>query len=184
VIADVQPSFVPTDMRWVDARVSARWQYDYSYAWKTLMQRGVIVAGGSDSPIEHCNPLVGLYDAMFRRHREDPTSVFRPTECLTWSEALSIYTSGGAYAAGCEGVLGSVQAGFAADIVFLDAAVLANPDLLRTTKPLWVMVGGEIVFSSAATPDQPLAAVPMSGPFVPGKNGLRKLTPFRCLCCK
>ena len=33
VIANVQPSFVPTDMRWVQERLSVC-QQQYSYAWK------------------------------------------------------------------------------------------------------------------------------------------------------
>ena len=35
VIANVQPSFVPTDMRWVQQRLT-REQQQYSYAWKVL----------------------------------------------------------------------------------------------------------------------------------------------------
>ena len=33
VIANVQPSFVPTDMRWVQKRLTPS-QQKYSYAWK------------------------------------------------------------------------------------------------------------------------------------------------------
>ena len=33
VIANVQPSFVPTDMKWVQQRLSIA-QQQYSYAWK------------------------------------------------------------------------------------------------------------------------------------------------------
>lgn len=51
VIANVQPSFVPTDMKWVQDRLSPS-ALAFSYAWKTLLLSGVVVAGGSDSPIE------------------------------------------------------------------------------------------------------------------------------------
>ena len=44
VVANVQPSFVPTDMRWVEARVESRRRRAYSYCWKTLLWAGVVVA--------------------------------------------------------------------------------------------------------------------------------------------
>ena len=38
------------------------------------MRSGVWCAGGSDAPIESCNPWTGIYDAMFRRQRENAKS--------------------------------------------------------------------------------------------------------------
>ena len=56
------------------------------------------VAGGSDAPIESPNPFTGMYDAMFRSdsHRQKAlqSSVFKPEECLSFSQALWIYTVG------------------------------------------------------------------------------------------
>eukprot|EP00603_Paraphysomonas_imperforata_P000486 CAMPEP_0114436556 /NCGR_PEP_ID=MMETSP0103-20121206/13524_1 /TAXON_ID=37642 ORGANISM="Paraphysomonas imperforata, Strain PA2" /NCGR_SAMPLE_ID=MMETSP0103 /ASSEMBLY_ACC=CAM_ASM_000201 /LENGTH=987 /DNA_ID=CAMNT_0001606851 /DNA_START=116 /DNA_END=3077 /DNA_ORIENTATION=+ len=96
VIANVQPSFVPTDMKWVTDRVSAthmRWAYPWKtllqtgvivaggecgalvYNWKTLLQTGVIVAGGSDAPIETCCPFTGMHDAILRQARAPPCLV-------------------------------------------------------------------------------------------------------------
>mmetsp|Transcript_7346 Transcript_7346/g.12205 ORF Transcript_7346/g.12205 Transcript_7346/m.12205 type:complete len:795 (-) Transcript_7346:73-2457(-) len=162
VIANIQPSFVPTDMKWVRERIS-KVQINYSYVWKTLMNytastnqtagfstggdaedpknntinndnddngggtssgRGLHVAGGSDAPIESCNPFTGIHDAMFRsnRHRQsnsdsnadsnisndEDSSVFLPQERLTFSQALWLYTIGGAFAAGVEHRLGQL----------------------------------------------------------------------------
>jgi hypothetical protein len=235
VIANVQPSFIPTDMRWVQQRLSPV-QLQYSYAWKvrimlisptqvqtvqlprpllysllppiqTLLDRGVCVAGGSDAPIETCSPLVGMFDAIHRQARSPPASVeasrssdlegstacsepdvFRPEESLSFSEALWIYTVGAAYAAGCESFLGSLEVNFAADFVVLDASVLQDNFLLRTTKPKMVVVGGQVLFSEenfltslteSEYPKTTESAVPlcgaaaMGGPYVPGKNGKR-----------
>lgn len=109
VVANIQPPFVPTDMKWVRARLGAQ-QLQYSYAWKTLLMHSstaaaedsniLVVAGGSDSPIEHPNPFTGIYDAIFRtnKHRlqsgEEEEIVFQPHECLTFSQALWTYTIG------------------------------------------------------------------------------------------
>ena len=48
IVANIQPSFVPTDMRWVQDRLSKEKQR-FSYAWRSLMYKGVVVAGGSDA---------------------------------------------------------------------------------------------------------------------------------------
>jgi predicted amidohydrolase YtcJ len=42
VVANVQPSFVPTDMRWVQQRLTPA-QQQYSYAWKVLTDLILIV---------------------------------------------------------------------------------------------------------------------------------------------
>jgi len=58
VIADIQPQFTVTDSRWAQARLPAT-LLPYAYAWKTLLEQGVHLAGGSDSPIELASPFFG-----------------------------------------------------------------------------------------------------------------------------
>ena len=59
VVADVQPSFVPTDARFVFERINAS-IHPWSYAWRTMMAEGVHVAGGSDAPVEPPRPFLGM----------------------------------------------------------------------------------------------------------------------------
>lgn len=76
---------------------------------QTLMAAGVYCAGGSDAPIEDCDPLIGIYDAMVRQPHAckpkaqgeakgegggDDGEVFLPHESLTFAEALWLYTIG------------------------------------------------------------------------------------------
>jgi hypothetical protein len=137
-------------MRWVESRLSAE-KMPFSYAWKTLMKEGIHVAGGSDAPIEHPSPLRGIFDAIYRsntrrKQKAEETKVFRSEECLSFSEALWIYTYEGAYAAGYEDILGEVKPGRVADLLILDKAVLSDPERLHDLKPMTVFVGGEIEF--------------------------------------
>jgi hypothetical protein len=111
VVANVQPSFVKTDAQWVRKRIHPS-SWPFAYCWKTLLERGVVVAGGSDAPVEHCSPLRGIHDAMSRDE-------FRPEEALTFAEALAIYTLNGAYAAGLEARQGAIAVGMDADFVVL-----------------------------------------------------------------
>jgi len=187
VVADVQPSFVPTDMRWVSERISPAKQL-YSYAWKTLMEHGVVVAGGSDAPIESPDPFSGMYDAMYRESRDAPTRgkpgsspdtahQFQPQEALNFSQALWTYTLGAAYAAGAEDWLGRVQAGYAADLVLVDPRVASDCRRLFGCRPQLVFVGGRVLYDAAAAGEGTGAeADAMRGDFVPGKAG--------CACCR
>jgi predicted amidohydrolase YtcJ len=190
VIANVQPSFVPTDMRWVQNRLTDH-QQRYSYAWKTLMKEGVIVAGGSDAPIETCSPLVGLHDAIFRASREDPPKVFGIEERLSFAEALWTYTIGAAITSNTETVMGKLEKGFVADFIVVDPAVCREDghSLLKVVKPSMVVVGGKVVYSTTQTSSSSSSSSFSSssssmktspGPFVPGKGG--KFRGFRCAC--
>lgn len=178
-IANVQPSFVPTDMKWVQNRLSLDHQ-KYSYAWKTLLEHGIVVAGGSDAPIESASPLIGLYDAI---HRRNNTEVFRPTECLSFAEALWTYTVGGAIAGNCENILGNLKVGYIADMVVLDAAVLEDHSLLSSTTPIMTIVNGEVISDSGSHID---SGSKLEGPYIPGKNGLnlsrRQVGHLSCAC--
>ena len=187
-IANIQPSFVPTDMAWVQRRLSPD-HLQFAYVWKKLLYTpGIVVAGGSDAPIETAAPLVGIYDAMFRKAR-DSSDVFKREECLTFSEALWLYTIGGAYACGMEHLLGRIEVGYAADLTFVLPDILTNPELLRSEDTVRrVFVGGKLVFDANMKNSNPAAGdVTLGGPFMPGKNGSRRVRHQflgKCLCCE
>lgn len=189
-IANIQPSFVPTDMRWVLDRLQGE-QLRYSYCWRTLMQAGVVVAGGSDAPIESPNPFEGIYDAIFRESRDsptraphtpstspsisniptpDPAHIFHPHETLTFSQALWMYTVNAAYATNTEHCLGRIQRSFAADLVLVDREIEHNWRLLLGCRPLMVFVGGHVVEGVGGEGNL------MQGDYIPGKAG--------CPCCR
>jgi hypothetical protein len=128
------------------------------------------VAGGSDAPIETPNPFTGMFDAIFRSdaHRRTRTDqggdVLHPEQCLTFSQALWMYTignahslssfevfftefvtfSGGAYASETENKLGQISPGFIGDLVLVDPAILDDPQRLLGYKPDLVLIGGRI----------------------------------------
>eukprot|EP00510_Aplanochytrium_minuta_P003757 CAMPEP_0184008710 /NCGR_PEP_ID=MMETSP0954-20121128/2141_1 /TAXON_ID=627963 /ORGANISM="Aplanochytrium sp, Strain PBS07" /LENGTH=307 /DNA_ID=CAMNT_0026287883 /DNA_START=3 /DNA_END=923 /DNA_ORIENTATION=- len=138
-IADVQPSFVPTDTAWVEKRLKPE-QIKWSYCWQTLIKRGVHVAGSSDAPIESCSPLKGMYDAIYRpkthvvAENDDGNACFLEEEKLTFWQALNLYTLGANYCSKTENVRGRIEVGYDADFVVLDKDVAANPRLLRTAE--------------------------------------------------
>ncbi|TYZ60260.1 hypothetical protein PybrP1_008491 [[Pythium] brassicae (nom. inval.)] len=170
VIGNIQPSFTITDASFARKRL-AEPTLAYAYCWKTMLARGIVCAGGSDAPIETCNPLQGIYDAVYRHKPGQPQDAFLPREALTFEQALTIYTKNGAFAAMEEARLGQLAPGFQADFVVLqrdvtqDHAALLDPDVVRS-----VYVGGRRTFAF----DQAAAADPrfdFSQSSLPGKNG-------------
>ncbi|HHV93895.1 MAG TPA: amidohydrolase [Firmicutes bacterium] len=133
IVADIQPIFVPTDLHFADERIGKNRQV-YAYAWKTMAQMGIRTAGGSDCPVESCNPLWGIHAAITRQDRQGhPPGGWRPEECLTPMEALALFTAGSAYAAQEEAVKGSLSPGKLADFVVLpkDPTQSAPQELLN-----------------------------------------------------
>lgn len=141
IIASIQPSFIITDGAWVDVRLGIESERrKYSYAWKTLIDAGIHVSGGSDAPVESNNPLLGMYSAIFREVNNG--KIWREEERLTFAEALLIYSKGAAYAAKEEGRLGDLAAGFEADFIVLKEDVINNPELLKKATVQQVYISG------------------------------------------
>ena len=94
---------------------------EYNYAWKTFIDEGFHCAGGSDAPIEPVNPLLGIHAAVTRRKPfgEDQT-IYDEKECLSLFDALSLYTTGSAYAIGQEGARGKIAPGYVADFTVFE----------------------------------------------------------------
>jgi predicted amidohydrolase YtcJ len=139
LIACVQPHFIISDFwaadRLGDAR--ARWTYPF----KTLVSEGLIVASGSDCPVEPINPLVGIWAAVARKSF--------PEERLSIAEALKTYTVNGAYASFDEDKKGIIEVDKLADLTVLsdDLSTMA-PDEIRNLAVEMTIVNGKIVYSS------------------------------------
>lgn len=126
-ILDIQPSFVTSDFPWVLDRVGDA-KGLHLYAWQTLLRSGIPCAGGSDAPIESVSPLLGIYAAVTRMKPGDaPKTVYGPDERLSMYEAISLYTTGSAYAAGHELDRGRIQPGYAADFTVLERDPFGEP---------------------------------------------------------
>lgn len=146
IIANIQPQFVTTDSQWVEKRLGkSSNRLKYSYAWKTLIDSHVHVAGGSDSPIELPNPLYGLYAAIFRKNPKN--EIWKPEEQLTFEEAINLYTKGSAYATKRESELGQLKSGFLADFIVLNHNISVNLEQIPTTEIIEVWVDGIKRFS-------------------------------------
>lgn len=151
LILDLQPGFLASDFPWVIERVGLE-NMEYNYAWKTLIDSGISCAGGSDSPIEPANPLLGIHAAVTRtKWGDDEKVVYIPEEKLTVFEAVSLYTKGSAYAACHENDRGLIAPGFLADFTVLEQDIFEiETSEIPSIDTAMTIVGEEIVFNRTA----------------------------------
>jgi len=149
VVADVQPKFVTTDMRWAERRVGPE-RAKTTYAWRTLKEAGVPLAFGSDAPVEPIEPFLGVYAAVTRRDMGGyPRGGWLPEQKLSVYEALRGFALGGAYAEFADKQRGTLEPGKLADLVVLDRDPFECPDdELRDIRPVMTIVGGEVVYNA------------------------------------
>jgi len=147
LIADIQPRFVASDFPWVLERVGPQ-RTDYLYAWKKLIDAGVVCAGGSDAPIEPLNPLLGIHAAVTRRRPDSdlPAEGYLPGERLSLEQALKLFTEGSALAAAESNERGMLQEGFAADFTVLDRDLAQGEKALIEAQTLMTVVNGRIAY--------------------------------------
>ncbi len=150
VIASMQPSHLLTDMNWAEQRIGPE-RAKYAYAWRSLLDRGVTLAFGTDFPVESINPFRGLYAAVTRQN-EAGTQTFQPQEKISIKEAIYAYTQAPAFAEFREHVVGRLEPGFFADLVVLDRdPTSSSPMDLLHTRVLRTVVNGETVYTAPGT---------------------------------
>ncbi len=148
VIASMQTTHATSDMPWVPARIGGERTQEGAYVWQRLMRTGVVIANGSDFPVEEPNPMLGFYAGITRQAPSgEPAGGWLPDERLSREETLKSFTWNAAYAAHAEKDLGSLEVGKLADLVILDRNVMTvEPKAILSTRVLFTITGGEVVY--------------------------------------
>jgi hypothetical protein len=151
VLPMMQPTHCTSDMPWVEERLGTQ-RLAGAYAWRSLMDKGSIVPGGSDFPVESPNPIWGFYAAITRQDRAGrPEGGWHPEQRMTRLEALKSFTIWGAYAGFQEKVKGSIEPGKWADLTVLSEDIMKvdTPRILEATVDMTI-VAGSVVYHSLA----------------------------------
>jgi predicted amidohydrolase YtcJ len=147
VIASMQPSHLLTDMNWAESRLGPK-RAEHSYGWADFLRHGVVLAFGTDYPVEPVTPFRGIYAAL-TRESEDGKKSYYPAEKLDIEQAIAAYTTGAAFAEFAEKQKGKLASGMLADFVVLDRDITAAlPPKILETKVLRTVVGGKTVYEA------------------------------------
>jgi hypothetical protein len=147
VIASMQPSHAIGDLHFAPARLGDA-RLDGAYAWRSLLDAGAVIAGGSDAPVERGEPLIEFYAAVARRDLKGFAGPdWRMDERSTRAEALAMFTSAPAYASFQEQDLGTIEAGKKADFTVFSKDIMTVPEAeILTARPVMTIVDGEVVW--------------------------------------
>lgn len=149
IIPSMQPTHCTSDMRWIADRIGES-RCSFAYAWRSLLDSGVRIPGGSDAPVESVAPLPGIYAAVTRQDRAGrPAGGWHPEQRASREEALRMFTIDAAYAAFEEDVKGSLAAGKLADMVVLSKNIMTIPaPEILDTKVEMTILGGKVVYEN------------------------------------
>jgi len=149
VIPSMQPTHQTSDMGWAETRVGPQ-RIRGAYAWRSLLNTGVIIPSGTDFPVEEVNPLLTFHAAVTRQDPNNlPPGGWYPEQKMTREEALQSMTIWAAYAGFQESVLGSLTPGKFADFVVLDRDIMRIPDTeILGTRVVSTWIGGKRVYEA------------------------------------
>jgi predicted amidohydrolase YtcJ len=139
IIASCQPQFINSEYKWLEKRIGKE-RCKYTYAMKSILDKGVVLISGSDAPIEDPDPMLGLH-ALVNRNG------FVPEQCITMEEALKTYTINAAYGAFEENLKGSIEIGKLADLVILNKNPFeVSKNKIKEIEVLETIIRGKTVF--------------------------------------
>lgn len=141
VIASMQPTHATSDMPWAEARLGPE-RIRGAYAWRSLLDSGARIAGGSDFPVEKVSPLLGMHAAVNRTDESGkPEGGWNAEQSMELEEAIDAFTYEAAYASFVDGHRGRLKSGFVADITIYDRKLTG--DSLRKTRVARTIIGGK-----------------------------------------
>jgi predicted amidohydrolase YtcJ len=148
VLPSMQPTHCTSDMRWAPERLGPE-RLEGAYAWRSVLDTGTIIAGGSDFPVEDPNPFHGIHAAITRRPLTGDDPGWQAHQRMTREEAMRAFTVWNAYASGREADLGSLEPGKRADLVVLDDDPFScAEDRVKDITPVATLVGGQCAWGA------------------------------------
>lgn len=167
VVASMQPYHAIDDGRWAQKMLGPE-RIRTSYAWRSLLDQGAVLAFGSDWPVAPLDPLMGIYAATTRRTLDGRNpGGWVPEQRITVAQAVHAYTVGSAFAEHQEAVKGSIEPGKLADLAVLtDDIFHIEPVLIEKTRVYMTVFDGTVIYQqdnkSAATTDYKQLQTPMA----------------------
>lgn len=133
-----------------------------------IREMGIPLAAGTDANRANTyNPWVGVHWLISGRTLGG-AALNGKHNLLDRTEALRLYTSGGAWVSSEESHKGTLEAGRLADLVVLSADYFNIPeDAIKELESVMTVVGGKVVYASGAYASLSPAAPPMAQDWLP-----------------
>ena len=147
IIASMQPSHAIGDLHFAPSRLGMQ-RVGNGYVWRNLIDLGVVVAGGSDAPVEIGNPRIEFYAAVARKDLDGfYDKGWHLEQAVTREEALKMFTIWPAFAAFQEDVNGTIEVGKLADLTIFSKDIMKVPEEeILEAQVVMTIVNGKIVF--------------------------------------
>jgi predicted amidohydrolase YtcJ len=147
ILAAMQPAFLPAFFfRDGVERYEAflgRPRLRMIHPYRTMLSHGIVLAGGSDSPVTRIDPLSGIEAAATHPHSEERLQV---------TDAIKMFTVNGARFGFEEDQKGSIETGKAADLVVLsEDPCLVPPERIGKISVEMTLVDGKVAFKGKHT---------------------------------
>jgi predicted amidohydrolase YtcJ len=148
VVASMQPYHEADDGRWCEKRIGPE-RAKGTYAFRSLLESGAVLAFGSDWTVAPLNPLEGIQAAVTRQTLDGKhPNGWLPEEKISLDEAIHAYTVGSAYAEFAERVKGTITPGKLADLVILDRDIYkSGPTEINNARVVLTAMGGNVIYA-------------------------------------
>jgi predicted amidohydrolase YtcJ len=114
-------------------------------AW---IDEGIMVGGGTDSPVTPYYPFPCLWTSITRRSELRGTQMGTKQK-ITRKEAIKMYTINSAFLSFEENIKGSLEQGKLADMIVIDRDILTCPeDDIKGTKVLTTYLDGKVIYEA------------------------------------
>lgn len=139
LILSCQPTFLHNEKDYVEKRIGKE-RCKYLHPFRSIFDHKIILAAGSDCPVENPDVVRGLH-AMVNRGANTSN------ESLSIKEALTSYTLNGAIASFQENIKGSIEEGKIADFVIMNKNPLKIPkEKIKDLEILATIKKGKFIF--------------------------------------
>lgn len=147
ILPSMQPSHAIGDLHFAGQRLGIA-RLANAYLWRTFIDKGAIIPGGTDQPVEIGDPRIEFYAAIARKDLDGFSGEgWHPELAVTREEALKMFTIWAAYSAFQDDVLGSLEVGKLADVSIFDKDLMTIPeDQIMSSNAVMTIVHGQIVY--------------------------------------
>ncbi len=147
VIASMQPYHAIDDGRWAEKRIGHE-RAKTTYAFRSLLDSGAVLAFGSDWPVAPMIPILGIYAAATRRTLDGKhPDGWIPEQKITVAEAIRAYAWGSAYASFDDNIKGVIAPGKLADMVVLSSDILTiDPVDIQKAQVDMTIFDGKVIY--------------------------------------